>query len=251
MYRFEVSQKVRKFVRFFWPLIRGWVRFRDNIRSTLWSEESGSRRIFFRYFGRAQKLSDIGFFVLLWLISLYFVTTTCQLIHPSVFFLLTKKPAWLSEFPRSSAAESFSHRSMKRNNQAHPLSHPAWKKHDGNWEPGFFFGLGRSTGEFLAAFVFKDIWRIMYIDRYLVAHISYIYIYIYAKYFLYAGFLRSAGVPPGRKIFPAGGHFQRADRTGSLGCHGAPPWLKASKKNMAVKIGMRLDNTRGVLEKNT
>lgn len=85
MYRFEVSQKVRKFVRFFWPLIRGWVRFRDNIRSTLWSEESGSRRIFFRYFGRAQKLSDIGFFVLLWLISLYFVTTTCQLIHPSVF----------------------------------------------------------------------------------------------------------------------------------------------------------------------
>ena len=85
MYRFEVSQKARKFVRFFWPLIRGWVRFRDNIRSTLWSEESGSRRIFFRYFGRAQKLSDIGFFVLLWLISLYFVTTTCQLIHPSVF----------------------------------------------------------------------------------------------------------------------------------------------------------------------
>ena len=102
----------------------------------------------------------------------YYLSTDSSLS----FFLLTKKPAWLSEFPRSSAAESFSHRSMKRNNQAHPLSHPAWKKHDWNWEPGFFFGLGRSTGEFLAAFVFKDIWRIMYIDRYLVAHISYIYI---------------------------------------------------------------------------
>lgn len=176
MYRFEVSQTVRKFVRFFWPLIRGWVRVRDNIRSTRWSEESGSRRIFFRYFGpeiirhRVLCLALVDIFVF----RDYYLSTDSSL---SFFFSWQKNQHDWASFQRSSAAESFSHRSLKRNNQAHPLSHPAWKKHDGNWEPGFFFGLGRSTGEFLAAFVFKYIWRIMYIDRYLVAHTYHIYIY--------------------------------------------------------------------------
>jgi hypothetical protein len=57
----------------------------------------------------AQKLSDIGFFVLLWLISLYFVTTISQLIHPSVFFSLDKKTSMIERVSKDQALPNLFH----------------------------------------------------------------------------------------------------------------------------------------------
>ena len=107
MYRFEVSQKVRKFVRFFWPLIRGWVRVRDNIRSTRWSEESGSRRIFFRYFGpeiirhRVLCLALVDIFVF----RDYYLSTDSSLR----FFSLDKKTSMIERVSKDQVLPNLFH----------------------------------------------------------------------------------------------------------------------------------------------
>ena len=102
----------------------------------------------------------------------YYLSTDSSLS----FFLLTKNQHDWASFQDQVLLNLFHTEVWNATTRLIPYHTLRGKNMIGTGNLDFFFGLGRSTGEFLAAFVFKDIWRIMYIDRYLVAHISYIYI---------------------------------------------------------------------------